>query len=112
MAERRETREEAPLSRTPARLEVDLERQPGSNSIAKLAMERTIDRQPAIAISDFAASGGGLGTCPSRFGGRAGRKKERTTRSRPPPAYRPTNPHTRRYNPDVQDADHIRDVLK
>jgi hypothetical protein len=43
-------------------------------------------------LSGFAARVGVWATC-GRFGGRPGRKKRRTTRTRPPPAYRPTHPH-------------------
>jgi hypothetical protein len=45
--------------------------------------------------------------------GAAGAEKEAYNPNQAPAtAYRPTHPHTRRYNPDVQDAEHIRDVLK
>ena len=57
-------------------------------------------------------AGVGVWAFPSRFWGRAGRKKERTTRTKPQAAYRGSHPHTRRYNPDVQDVEYIRDAVQ
>jgi hypothetical protein len=54
----------------------------------------------------------GFRPAPAPFPAPPGRKKKRTTRTGQPLAYRPTHPHTRRYNPDVQDVEYIQDVQK
>jgi hypothetical protein len=55
---------------------VDLKRQPGSNAVPKLAIGRTIERQPSTAISANKVAGRGVWTCPSLFLGGGGAEKE------------------------------------
>jgi hypothetical protein len=63
---------------------VDLERQPGSNAVPKLAIERTIDRSQQCDLCKIAFPGRGFGPAPGHFPRPVGRKKERTTRTGPP----------------------------
>jgi hypothetical protein len=109
---RREAREAAPLSGPKRISHASIACSRARRSANMPAELDTTIRAKQSAGAYFWPSRGGFGPPAGRFWGRPGRKKRRTTRTKPPPAHRPTHLHTRRYIPDVQDAEHIRDVLK
>jgi hypothetical protein len=78
---------------------VDLERQPGSNAIAKLAIERTIAIEGIVRFVERAIGMQvGVWARPhlGALGGGPGRDKGLTTRTGAPSACRRSHPHTLR----------------